>query len=186
MGNRGRLHEGRDTREVVRMQQGRAWITCTLTHRGWRAHQWEPNHYTPLFFLDEALAFAAGHRPCAVCRRSDYDAFRLAWAQSEGGSAPRAADLDATLHAERRTHPTDPVATIEMGWAGLPDGVFVETDDGAAVVAGDHLTLWDGVRYAYGRRLARPVAGTAMVLTPPTVVGVLRHGYAVQVAGSRP
>ena len=69
MGNRGRLHRGH---EIVRNHQSKAWITCLLEFKGRHAPQWAPNHYTQLFFLDEALALAAGHRPCAECRRADY------------------------------------------------------------------------------------------------------------------
>lgn len=79
MGNRGRLHDGAGSREIVRNHQTTAWITCRLQYRGRRAAQWHPRHYTPLFFLDEAVALAAGHRPCALCRRADYRTFRDAW-----------------------------------------------------------------------------------------------------------
>jgi hypothetical protein len=65
LGNRGRLHEGRGARDIVRNSRGKAWITCVLEFRGRHSEQWAPNHYTQLFFLDEAVAFAAGHRPCA-------------------------------------------------------------------------------------------------------------------------
>ncbi|MBS9535968.1 hypothetical protein KIH27_20500 [Mycobacterium sp. M1] len=175
MGNRGRLHEGRGTRDVVRRWQSKAWITCRLEFRGWRAAQWEPNHYTPLFFLDEAVAFAAGHRPCAECRRADYNAYRAAWAESLGGAPPYAKEMDTRLHAERtgdRPH--------LMPWATLPDGVFVDTDHGPAVLAGDHLAVFDERSYGYRPRLARPTAGDAPVWTPPANVAVLRAGYPVQ------
>lgn len=176
MGNRGRLHEGSGTRVVVRNHQGRAWIICRLAFKDWRAAQWEPNHYTPLFFLDEAVAFAAGHRPCAECRRADYNAYRAAWAQSHGGTVPYAAEMDARLHAERL-----PWVRRAMPWPGLPDGVFVETDAGPAVVLGDHLAVWDEHTNSYRQWLARPRAGEAAVLTPPASVAVLAGGYPVQV-----
>ena len=176
MGNRGRLHEGRGTRDIVRNWQSKAWITCRLEFRGWRAAQWEPNHYTPLFFLDEAVAFAAGHRPCAECRRGDYNAYRQAWAQALGGAPPYARDVDARLHVERTGPRGYPAA-----WAGLPDGVFVATDAGPAVLCGDHLAVWERSRYAYVQRLSRPVRGEAVVLTPPSAVAVLRAGYPVQI-----
>ena len=76
MGNRGRLHRGRGARDVVRNHQHKTWITCALTFRGRRVPQWEQNRYTPLFFLDEAVALAAGHRPCAECRRKAYNRYR--------------------------------------------------------------------------------------------------------------
>ena len=76
MGNRGRLHQGRGTRDIVRNHQHKTWITCAVSFRGRRVAQWEPNRYTPLFFLDEAVALSAGHRPCAECRHNAYREYR--------------------------------------------------------------------------------------------------------------
>ena len=176
MGNRGRLHEGGGARDVVRNHQTKAWITCLLEFKGRRAPQWAPNHYTQLFFLDEAVAFAAGHRPCAECRRGDYNAYRQAWSQTRGGTTPYAKDMDNQLHRERTDSPEH-----QLPWRALPDGIFVDTDDGPAVVAGDHLAIWDEKAYAYRGRLSRPAAGCASVLTPPCTVAVLRAGYPVQI-----
>ncbi|HTY31887.1 hypothetical protein [Mycobacterium sp.] len=177
MGNRGRLHEGRGTREIVRNHQHKAWITCVLSFRGRRVAQWEPNRYTPLFFLDEAVALAAGHRPCAECRRGAYNAYRTLWAETHGGAIPYAEDMDAQLHRERIGG-----ATHRAAWAGLPDGVFVLTDGGPAVVVGDHLAVWDRLDNTYGDTLARPKTGTAGLITPTSTVEVLRAGYPVQIA----
>jgi len=171
MGNRGRLHEGSGTRDIVRNYRSRAWITCLLEFRGRYARQWDPTHYTQLFFLDEAVAFAAGHRPCAECRRRDYNTYRQAWQQSHGGAMPYAKDMDAVLHRERTSGPHP------LPWGSLPDGVFVETSDGPAAVAGDQLAVFDEQAYSYTRRLPRPVGGQASVLTPPSNVAVLRAGY---------
>ena len=176
MGNRGRLHEGRGARDIVRNHQTKTWITCALEFKGRHAAQWAPNHYTQLFFLDEAVAFAAGHRPCAECRRGDYNAYRQAWSQTHCGTTPYAKDMDNQLHRER----TD-VSQHLLPWGALPDGVFVDTDDGPAVVVGDHLAVWDEKTYAYRRRLSRPAAGSALVLTPPSTVAVLGAGYPVQI-----
>ena len=184
MGNRGRLHEGRDTREVVRAYQNQAWITCVLSFKDRQLPQWHPHHYTPLFFFDEAVALAAGHRPCAECRRADYNAYRTAWAAWAGGPAPSAPTMDARLHDERR-----PVGaarpTHVIPWAAVPGGTFVVLDDGLAVVAVDRLRCWDGARYGYGATIPRPIGGSATVLTPPSNVAVLTAGYPVQ-AGSTP
>ena len=136
MGNRGILHDG--GQRVRRRWAGRAWICCLLEFRGRRDPVMAPGHYTRLFFLDEPTALAAGHRPCAFCRRADYRAFQAAWAvgsaQPNLGSKPRAAEMDRVLHAERvgpggtkRLHPA-PIDT-------LPDGVFVTLEVGEA---GDH------------------------------------------------
>ncbi len=176
MGNRGRLHEGRGTGEIVRNHQHKAWITCALSFRGRRVAQWVPNRYTPLFFLDEAVALAAGHRPCAECRHSSYSHYRTLWAETHDGAMPYAKDMDAQLHRERigANH-------HRAAWDGLPDGVFVVTGRGPAVVVGDHLALWDRRDNTYADSAARPRTGAATVITPPSTVEVLRAGYPVQI-----
>jgi hypothetical protein len=178
-GNRGRLHEGRGTREVVRHHQHKTWITCVLSFRGRSVPQWEPNRYTPLFFLDEAVALAAGHRPCAECRHSTYITYRTLWAETRGGALTYAKDMDAQLHLERTGR-----ARHRAPWISLPDGVFVATDRGPAVVVGDHLAVWDQRDNSYRDTLSRPANGTAAVLTPPTTVAILRAGYLVQIDAS--
>jgi hypothetical protein len=176
MGNRGCLHEGRAAREIVRNHQNKAWITCVLSFRGRRVPQWEPNRYTPLFFLDEAVALAAGHRPCAECRRHAYNTFRKLWAETHGGAMPYAKDMDTQLHRERAGGTKRRVA-----WNGLPDGVFVFTDSGPAVVVGDHVAVWDRHDNFYRDKLPRPRTGTALVITPPSTVDILRAAYPVQI-----
>jgi hypothetical protein len=181
-GNRGRLHEGAGTRDIVRNHQVKAWITCALEFRGRRMAQWHPHHYTPLFLLDEAVAFAAGHRPCAECRRRAFTAFADAVAAADGASRPRAAALDARLHAERARGPGGARQLTAVPWTRLPDGVFVLAGDVPAVVAGDHLTRYDRTANAYAGRVPRPRSGRAPVLTPPTTVAALRAGYQPQIA----
>jgi hypothetical protein len=175
MGNRGRLHEGRGTLEIVRNHQHKAWITCALSFRDRRVAQWEPNRYTPLFFLDEAVALAAGHRPCAECRRGSYNEYRMLWAETHPGAMPYARDMDAQLHLER-TGPAARRAPI----SALPDGVFVVTESGPAVVVDDYLALWNRRDYSYSRKLERPETGAALVITPPSNVAILSAGYPVQ------
>ncbi|OBA74225.1 hypothetical protein A5641_28900 [Mycobacterium sp. 1554424.7] len=176
MGNRGRLHEGRGTRETVRNHQHKTWITCALSFRGRRVAQWEPGRYTPLFFLDEAVALAAGHRPCAECRHRSYREYRRLWGQTHSGATPYAKDIDAQLHVERTG-----TAGHRVGWNTLPDRVFVATESAPAVVVGDHLALWNREHYCYGAKLARPTTGAAVVITPPSNVAILRAGYPVQI-----
>jgi hypothetical protein len=152
MGNRGRLHEGgRAAREIVRNHQHKAWITCALSFRGRRVAQWEPNRYTPLFFLDEAVALAAGHRPCAECRHDAYHTYRTLWAETHNAAMVYAKDMDTILHRERTGR-----AEHRVAWAGLPDGAFVVTDPGPAVVVGDRLAVWDRESNSYRDRLPRP------------------------------
>ena len=175
-GNRGILHRGR---EIVRFHASDLWITCALRFKGRHQEQWRPGHYTFLFFHDEAVSFAAGHRPCAECRRPSYNDYRRAWAAGLGVDVPSAADMNRKLHRERVLPGTHQRRIHELSWHDLPDGTFVVVDDVPAVVVGDQLSEWthDG----YGRRRVRARAGMASVLTPPSTVAALRAGYAVQI-----
>jgi hypothetical protein len=179
MGNRGRLHEGRGTRDVVRNHQHKTWIICVLSFRGRRVAQWEPNRYTPLFFLDEAVALAAGHRPCGECRHNSYNQYRTLWAETRGPAMPYARDIDAQLHPERTGG-----AAHRAAWDSLPDGVFVVTDSGPAVVVGDLVAVWDRRDNIYRDKLPRPQTGTATVITPPSTLEIVRAGYPVQIDDS--
>ena len=176
-GNRGILHQGRD---IVRFHAGDLWITCALEFKGRRQRQWQPHHYTFLFFQDEAVSFAAGHRPCAECRRPAYDAYRRAWAAGLGVEAPSARELNRQLHRERIVPGTHRRRLHQLPWADLPDGTFVMLEEETpAVVVGDHLTEWtDG---EYSLRRVRPRDGVATVVTPPSTVAALGAGYAVQI-----
>jgi hypothetical protein len=170
MGNRGCLH--RDPRDIVRPWQVRRWITCVLEHKGWVAPKWEPGRWTPLFFWDEAVALAAGHRPCALCRRGDFTAWLDAW-QSAFGVRPRVDPMDRRLQADRldgraqRRH--------VMAWAELPVGAFVAMDDVPVLVLSDRLVPWSAA--GYGSPIDRLARGDATVLTPRATVEVLHHGY---------
>jgi hypothetical protein len=169
MGNRGSIHRGR---AIVRPWQVRRWITCALEFRGWRAPRWEPGRWTPLFFFDEAVALAAGHRPCALCRRADFGAWMDAW-ESAFGDRPRVDPMDRRLHAERvegraqRRH--------GLPWRDLPAGAFVAIGELPALALHDRLVPWSAA--GYGPAEERPVRGEARVLTPPSTVALLAHGY---------
>lgn len=175
-GNRGILHEGR---EIVRFHAGNLWITCSLEFRGRWREQWLPNRWTPLYFHDEAVSFAAGHRPCGECRHASYQAYRVAWAAALGGAPPSATQMNRQLHAERIVRGTHQRRFHDMPWAELPDGVFVLLGETPAVVVEGHLTEW--TRAGYRRRRPLPRSGTATVITPPSSVAALRAGYRVQV-----
>jgi hypothetical protein len=187
-GNRGRIHSGH---EIVRFHAGDLWITCALQFRGRWNEQWKPNHYTYLFFHDEAVSFAAGHRPCAECRRESYDAYRRLWADAAGSAVPSAAELNRVLHAER-VHPgTHRRRLHSLPWQSLPDGAFTLVNDLQTLVLGDELVEWTHAGYGSHRR--RPTGGDATVITPPSTIAVLRAGYPVQIdasanrrAGSQP
>jgi hypothetical protein len=183
LGNRGSIHRG-DRHEIARPWALRRWITCALAYKGWRAPMWEPGRWTPLFFLDEAVALAAGHRPCALCRRADFDRFMDGW-EAVTGDRPTVDGphgVDVRLHAERVDAATRRKRTHRLAWTALADGTFVVGDDGRALlVAGDALRPWPEAGDVYGPRRPRPARGTATVLTPPVVVEVLAAGYRPEV-----
>lgn len=175
-GNRGILHRAR---EIVRLHAGDLWITCALEFRGRWREQWQPGHYTFLYFHDEAVSLAAGHRPCAECRRGSYDAYRAAWASGLGVPVPAAKEINRRLHGERIFRGTHRRRLHQLPWVDLPDGAFVLLDETPALVLGDHLNEW--TRAGYGARRERPRRGDARVITPPSSVAALRAGYPVQV-----
>ena len=177
MGNRGNLHRGH---EIVSYSRGRAWITCALQYKDWSIPQWVPGHYTLLFFHDEAVSLAAGHRPCALCRRAAYNTFRTAAVAGNGGPLPGAVDLDRQLHAERLLPGSHLRRLHEAAWASLPDGAFIVLDQQPCLVLGDAVIPW--TTNGYAAPLPRPKTGTAQLLTPPTSVRALAAGYPVQIA----
>jgi hypothetical protein len=178
MGNRGILHD--DAGRVVRNHASRLWITCALEFKGWRAKQWQPHQYTVLFFHDEAVSLAAGHRPCALCRRQAYDAYRNALADHDGARPVSAKALDARLHAERLIPRTRTKRLNEVTWPDVPTGAMVLINDAPHLVREDVLTRWTTTGYADDKE--RPRTGNVTVLTPPASVAALRAGYRPQVA----
>lgn len=171
-GNRGPLLDPRGA--MVRHHRGRNWIVCVLEFHGRHRTQWRPGRLTELYFLDEATALAAGHRPCGECRHHDYRRFREAWGRAHPGDPVGARHLDRRLHDDRldgerhRTHEAD--------LAALPDGVMVTLDGGSWLVRGDTLRLWGHGGYGPAvPRAERP--GPVTVLTPRATVAALRAGY---------
>ena len=156
-GNRGCLHdaEGR----IRRRWATKRWIACRLEFRGWhRGPLMQPGKFTELFFLDEATAFAAGHRPCALCRREDYRRF-AAMFEARGADA-----IDAQLHQERLAGP----------WEGeTVDGAFVLEEGEPWLVLGGELRRWTPAGYTD----RRPLPARPRVITPPSLVDVLRRGW---------
>jgi len=169
-GNRGILHEGH---EIVRNHGHDAWITCALRFKDRWREQWLPHRFTWLYFHDEAVSFAAGHRPCAECRHRDYKAFQSAWG-SAAGTVPSAKEMNRALHGERLVRGTSRRRLHPLSAGSLPDGVFVLLDDAPHVLVGDEAVEW--TRAGYTTRRRRP-DGTVTVITPPSTIEVLRHGY---------
>src|SRR6266536_5825486 len=136
-GNRGCLHD--DEGRIRRRYNGRRWIACRLAFRDWRRHPLlQPGRFTELFFLDEATALAAGHRPCALCRREDYDRFVALWRELHPGQVGADA-IDAQLHAERVAPVTRAQVRHEASFDELPDGAFVLREDVPWLVRGGEL-----------------------------------------------
>jgi hypothetical protein len=182
MGNRGVLHdaEGR----IRRPWQVKRWILCVLQFRGRHRTVMAPNHYTELFFLDEATGLAAGHRPCFECRRARFLAFRDAWTTgNHHGTKARigASVIDERLHAER-AGPNRSKRTYLANLDDLPDDVFVMLDGRqgeAYLVRGDELLAWSLGGYRDRRKRLR--GETVTVLTPPSTVATIRAGYLPEV-----
>lgn len=158
------------------------WLLCALEWKGRRSEQWLPHRLTWLFFHDEAVAFAAGHRPCALCRRPAYNAFRQAWAQALGESPPAHDELDRTLHAQRLLPRRRQRRLHAAEFADLPDGAFILEREHPELVRGGRLITWTAEGYGEARR--RPRGGPAQLLTPPSTLAVLQAGYPVQIADS--
>jgi hypothetical protein len=171
LGNRGVLVDDRG--RLARTWQVRRWLACRLHVEGRRRQVMQPRTWTELFFLDEATALAAGHRPCAACRYPDYARFRDAWASTHPNSPSGADDIDRALHDERleggakRIHPER--------LAALPDGAMVDLDGRAWLVRGDELLAWGPGGYT--ERRARDGSATVGLLTPPSTVAVIRTGF---------
>jgi hypothetical protein len=173
MGNRGILHDG-EGRIIPRFRH-RNWVCCVTAFKGRRRDLMAPGRYTELFFLDEAVALAAGHRPCGECRREAYARYRAAWATATGAGLPAPREIDRALHAARIAPRRGTKVTFAAPVESLPDFAFLRTDDGLAMILGDRLLPW--APGAYGSPLPRPASGLVEVLTPRPTVEALRAGY---------
>jgi hypothetical protein len=175
MGNRGCLHDAAG--RVRRLWQLKRWIVCLLEFKGRTRQVMTPGHYTELFFLDEATALAAGHRPCAECRRERFNVFRQAIANnSRTTPLCSAVEIDSQLHTERLA-PDGSKRLHTAKLDALPDGAFVLLPDKSVpyLVWGEGLLAWSVAGYA--DRVARPRRIAVEVLTPKLTVRALRHGY---------
>jgi hypothetical protein len=172
-GNRGCLH---DAGGHIRSRWAtRRWIACRLEFKGWeRGPKLQPGRFTELFFLDEATALAAGHRPCALCRRADYVRLGELWRDLHPAQVGADA-IDLQLHSER----VEPVTRTQRHHAepidGLPDGAFVARDGEPWLVLGSQILHW--TPGGYSERRPRPRSAMATVITPPSLVAVLRAGW---------
>jgi len=186
MGNRGGAFHQPDRTLGRRRWASRQWIACVLSFKGrHRAAMMQPNRYTELFFLDEATALAAGHRPCFECRRADAEAFAALWSKSHSEPHGRperahAGEMDAVLHDERVGRDRAK-ATFHARLADIPSGSFVRYAAGSAgtsyyLVEDNILLAWEPGGYG-GVLTPSMVSQELEVLTPRSIVAVLSAGY---------
>jgi hypothetical protein len=174
-GNRGLLRDPQG--RIRRSWRLERWLLCVLEFKGRRRQVMRPGHYTELFFLDEATGLAAGHRPCAECRRDRYLAFRNAWPSG----CLLAPALDSQLHAER-LHPDGSQRRFEANLDDLPDGVFLtrrEPVERAYLLWKERLLAWSPG--GYRELLPRSKREQVVVLTPRSTVEAIRAGYVPEV-----
>jgi hypothetical protein len=175
MGNRGCLHAP-DRRLGVSRWRSKMWIACVLDWRGRRRDPMPPGRWTALFFLDEATALAAGHRPCGYCRREDYLAYAEAWRRAAGlERRPRAGEMDARLHSERVEPRTRHQRTRPAVAGDLPDGVMIRHSGMSGLLAGGRFLPWSFAGYRDPIALAPDAA--VELLTPPASVAAIAAGY---------
>jgi hypothetical protein len=172
-GNRGIIHDPATKTLLPRRWSGKAWIVCLCEYKGMRRRVMGGRSWTELFFLDEATALAAGHRPCFFCRREAANRFRASWAQGNHVAPPSAPAMDRVLHAERldgkikRRHPLPgPIET-------LPDGAMIAVEETAFVIVSRKVFRWTPAGY---RAATSPPTGVEL-LTPPSTLRALAAGY---------
>jgi hypothetical protein len=176
MGNRGTLHGPNRTLGTTRWRS-KAWICCVLDWKGVQRDPMPPGRWTALFFFDEAVALAAGHRPCHYCRRRDFLRYAGAWAQGNDlAERPRAPAMDAVLHSQRVEPRTRQQRTTVQPLDALPDGAMIRYDGRPALVLDRHVLPWAWQGYEKPRRPTGLIE--VEVLTPPANLVVLKAGFA--------
>jgi hypothetical protein len=173
IGNRGIIHDPATRTLLGRRWTTKAWLVCLLHYKGRRRGVMKRRSWTELFFLDEAVALAAGHRPCFYCRREDAEAFRAAWAKGHGGALPLAPEMDAVLHAERLDHGRKRVHALPGPADELPDGAVITADGAAYTLVRGRAFRWTDQGYGPAREIQRADG----LLTPPSTLRAMRAGY---------
>jgi hypothetical protein len=175
MGNRGCLHTPERRLGTARWRS-KLWICCSLTFKGVRRDVMPPGRWTALFFLDEPTALAAGHRPCAYCRRADYLAYAQAWQRAQGlDPRPGASEMDARLHSERVAPRTRRQVTRPATLGDLPDGTMVRHEGVVGLLRAGTLRPWSFT--GYGPPVPARSGAEVELLTPPSSVAALREGF---------
>jgi hypothetical protein len=181
MGNRGLIHN--EHQQIIRQFRLKAWITCVLEFKGRQREVMTPRLYTELFFLDEATAFSAGHRPCAECRRADFNRFKSAWVKGNplymyDMKTPIGA-MDEILQLER-IGPTGNKTVYRENIETLPEGSFIEHNHKPYMVCRqNHVIGW--TPFGYSGYLKLQANTVVNVLTPKSIVHTFRAGYAPQI-----
>jgi hypothetical protein len=171
-GNRGIIHDPA-TKTLTRRWASPAWLICLCDFRGRRREVMARRSWTELFFLDEATALAAGHRPCFFCRRDDALKFREAWQAGNGVSSVRAADIDAALHRERLDRRAKRLHPLPSPWQELPDGAMLQLETESVLIVQGRALQWSSAGY----RDEQDALQGAMLLTPPSTLRALSAGY---------
>ena len=171
-GNRGIIHDPA-TKTLTRRWASQAWLTCVCEFRGRRRDVMGTRSWTELFFLDEATAFAAGHRPCFYCRRSDANRFRAAWEAGNRAANVLAREIDAVLHRERLDDRAKRLHRMPMPPESLPDGAMLQQGSESFLIVQGRAQLWSPAGY----RAVRTALHEAMLLTPPSTLRALSAGY---------
>jgi hypothetical protein len=172
-GNRGIIHDPATKTLLRRRWASQAWITCLCEFRGRRRQVMRSRSWTELFFLDEATALSAGHRPCFFCRRDDAQTFRAAWEAGNGVRGVRADAIDAVLHRERLDGRAKRRHALPMPWRQLPDGAMLHDGSDSFLIANGQALRWSPAGY----RKADHAIEHAMLLTPPSSLRALWSGY---------
>ena len=172
-GNRGIIHDPATRTLLTRRWSSNAWLTCVCEFQGRRRKVMGGRSWTELFFLDEATAFAAGHRPCFFCRRDDANRFRAAWEAGNGVTQLRAREIDAVLHRERLSGRSKRLHPLPMPLPQLPDGAMLQAADESFVIVQGRALQWSPAGY----RAADKALRDAMLLTPPSTLRAMSAGY---------
>jgi hypothetical protein len=172
-GNRGIIHDPATRTLLTRRWSSNAWLTCVCEFRGRRRKVMGGRSWTELFFLDEATAFAAGHRPCFFCRRDDANRFRAAWEQGNGVADILASQMDSVLHRERLEGRKKRLHALPMPLQQLPDGAMVQAGTESYLITQGAALLWSPGGY----RRPQNALTEAMLLTPPSTLRALSAGY---------
>jgi hypothetical protein len=171
-GNRGIIHDPA-TKTLTRRWAGPAWLICVCEFRGRRREVMGGRSWTELFFLDEATALAAGHRPCFYCRRDDANRFRTAWQLGNGVTRVLARDIDAVLHRERLDRGKKRLHALPMPLRRLPDGAMLQQGNESYLIVQRRALSWSPSGY----RNAQNALQDARLLTPPSTLRALAAGY---------